>query len=53
MKYDVVILGAGSAGCVSAARLIEDPTRSVLLPEAVRFCVRTLEHQGYRGIVES
>lgn len=53
MKYDVVILGTGSAGCVLAVRRTEDPTRSVLLLEAVRFCVRTLEHQGYRGIVES
>src|SRR6516225_9504003 len=32
--FDVVVVGGGAAGCVTAARLAESPSRSVLLLEA-------------------
>src|SRR5271169_2721477 len=34
MGHDVVVVGGGSAGCVLATRLTEDPDRTVMLVEA-------------------
>jgi choline dehydrogenase len=34
VRYDMLVLGGGSAGCVLAARLSEDTERTVCLVEA-------------------
>jgi choline dehydrogenase len=34
VRFDVLVIGGGTAGCVVAARLSEDPARSVCLVEA-------------------
>src|SRR5690349_11158477 len=54
--WDVAVVGGGSAGCVVAARLAADRSRSVLLVEAgpdLRSSPPPLMHDGWRTYRDS
>lgn len=64
MQFDYIIVGAGSAGCVLARRLSEDPKTSVLLLEAggkdsnpwihiPAGFIKTLTHPGVNWLYQS